>query len=246
MSLPACRGGVQGAAGLQRRAARAQWSSSPERLPRDRAVVEPRIYHITHVENLPEIIAEGRLVCAAEVLRHGGPPRGIGLSAIERRRIEEIEVSGQAGTKVGGHVPCYFYARSSMLYVIHKENLEGLTYRDGQEDIVHLEAYLRDVVEWADHGGVPRAFSLSNAGAHAVEFRTGLENLAEPDWKAIAATDFREPRVRYGKQAEILLQGGLPWHLIRRIGVRNSEVERRVRETILSAIHQPFVEVLRS
>ena len=54
--------------------------------------MQPKIYHITHVDNLAAIVTEGVLVSDATMLVRGGPAVPIGMSAIKRRRIEEIRV----------------------------------------------------------------------------------------------------------------------------------------------------------
>ena len=100
----------------------------------------PKLYHITHVDNLRAIVADGALVSDAELIRRGGPAQAIGMSEIKRRRVEELEVGSHPGTKVGDYVPFYFCPRSVMLFVIHRANHPDLTYRGGQECIVHLEA----------------------------------------------------------------------------------------------------------
>jgi hypothetical protein len=93
----------------------------------------PKLYHITHVDNLQPIAAAGELVCDAAILAGGGPAQAIGMSAIKRRRLEELEVACHPGTKVGDYVPFYFCPRSVMLYVIHCANHPELTYHGGQE-----------------------------------------------------------------------------------------------------------------
>jgi hypothetical protein len=98
----------------------------------------PKLYHITHVDNLAAIAKEGVLVSDAAMIARGGPSQPIGMSAIKRRRVEELEVSCHPGTKVGDYVPFYFCPRSVMLYVIHRANHPDLSYRGGQEPIVHL------------------------------------------------------------------------------------------------------------
>ncbi|GIW72677.1 MAG: hypothetical protein KatS3mg102_2219 [Planctomycetota bacterium] len=206
----------------------------------------PKIYHITHVDNLAAIVADGALLSDAAMVRRGGPPRGIGLSGIKRRRIKEIEVRCHPGTRVGDYVPFYFCPRSIMLFVIHCANHPELTYRDGQDPIVHLEADLHQVIQWADGAGVRWAFSLSNAGAYHVEFRTGVHRLGELNWPAIAATDFRDRDVKEGKQAEFLVHGRFPWHLVRRIGVRTDATAERPRAAAAGAAHTPLVEVKRN
>ena len=115
---------------------------------------EPKIYHITHVDNLPGIIADGGLVSDAAMIARGGPVAAIGMSGIKRRRVEELDVALHPGTKVGDYVPFYFCPRSIMLFVIYRANHPELTYRGGQGPIIHLEADLSEVVRWADAQGV--------------------------------------------------------------------------------------------
>ncbi len=52
----------------------------------------PKIYHITHVDNLAAIISDGCLVSDRVMIDRGGPAEPIGMSSIKKRRIEEIEV----------------------------------------------------------------------------------------------------------------------------------------------------------
>ncbi len=206
----------------------------------------PKLYHITHVDNLRPIAAAGELLCDAAILARGGPAQAIGMSAIKRRRVEELEVGCYPGTKVGDYVPFYFCPRSVMLYVIHCANHPELTYRDGQEPIVHLEADLYAVVAWANQTGTRWAFSLSNAGAYYTEFRSRVEDLDQLDWAAIAATDFRSAEVKERKQAEFLVHGRLPFTLVERIGVRSGPFQARAARALAGRAHQPKIEVVPS
>jgi len=203
----------------------------------------PKIYHITHVENLAAIAAEGALLCDRELAERGGPARAIGMSGIKRRRIEELSVPCQPGTRVGDYVPFYFCPRSVMLFVIHRANHPELDFRGGQGLIVHLEADLRATVAWAEDTGRRWAFSLANAGARYAEFRARLEDLGDLDWQAIGARDFRRPEVKEGKQAEFLVHGRFPFARIERIGVRSPALEARVEEALAAGEHRPLVEV---
>lgn len=47
----------------------------------------PRIYHITHVANLPGIVADGGLVSDAAMRARGGPAASIGMESIKSRRL---------------------------------------------------------------------------------------------------------------------------------------------------------------
>jgi hypothetical protein len=109
---------------------------------------------------------------------------------------------------------------------------------------VHLQADLEKVIDWATGQDVPWAFSLINAGAVYAPFRNRVEELDEIDWDAVAATDFRDPEVKEGKQAEFLVKRFVPWSLIERVGVSSEEVEGQAEATIAASSHQPPVDVL--
>lgn len=206
---------------------------------------QPKIYHVTHVDNLAAIVREGVLVSDATMLARGGPSVTIGMAAIKRRRIEEIMVSCHPGTMVGDYVPFYFCPRSVMLYLIHRANHPDLNYREGQGAIVHLEADLHEVVEWAERKDRRWAFSLSNAGSYYVEIRDDLDRIDEVNWAAIAETDFRSSDVKEGKQAEFLVHESFPWKLVRRIGVYSADIKARAEGNLAHASHRPPVEILR-
>lgn len=203
----------------------------------------PKIYHIVHVDNLASIIADGGLWSdAVMVQRQGGTV--IGMGRIKQRRLG-LPVSCHPGTHVGDYVPFYFCSRSIMLYVIYCENHAELAYKGGQQPIVHLEADLNKVVAWAAANRQRWAIALSNAGAVYTQFRTGLENLGEINWGAVAASDFRPADVKEGKQAEFLMQQSFPWHLVERIGVHSQPIVPRVAAAMHRVEHRPVLEIKR-
>jgi len=202
----------------------------------------PKIYHITHVENLPSIISDGGLVSDAAMIARGGPEATIGMSAIKQRRLR-LPVDCHPGDHVGDFVPFYFCPRSIMLYVIHCANHPDLTYRGGQEPIVHLEADLHAVVAWADSQNCRWAFSLSNAGAVYTQFRADMDYLEELDWHAIDATDFRSAEVKESKQAEFLIRDFFPWDLVERIGIHSIGIRSQVNAALRGTTHRPALEI---
>jgi hypothetical protein len=206
-------------------------------------LARPKIYHITHADNLRGIIAENRLVSDAAMISRGGPVTAIGMSSIKQRRLT-LPVHCHQGDCVGDYVPFYFCPRSVMLFLIHKGNHQELTYKGGQGPIVHLEADLAEVVEWADANGRRWAFSLSNAGAYYTEFRNDLGELSQIDWNAIAAMDFRAPDIQHSKQAEFLLHGSFPWTLVERIGVQSRITAQKAHAALGDCKHRPPVEIM--
>jgi hypothetical protein len=203
---------------------------------------EPKIYHITHVENLPSILAAGGLRSDADMLKQGGPAASIGMGSIKQRRLK-LPVNCHQGDKVGEYVPFYFGPRSIMLYLIHMANHVELTYRGGQGSIVTLEADFTEVVRWAESNGRRWAFTLSNAGAAYTEFRKETRQLSEVNWDAVRATDFRSEDVKEGKQAEFLIREFFPWALVRRIGVQSQALHSQVIRAMAEATHRLPVEV---
>ena len=102
----------------------------------------PKIYHITHVNNLASIVANNGLVSDAKRITNQLPCSLVGMSNIKKRRLQQIKVSCHPRTKVGQYVPFYFCPRSIMLYILHQGNHPELTYKGGQQPIVHLQADL--------------------------------------------------------------------------------------------------------
>jgi hypothetical protein len=205
----------------------------------------PKIYHITHLENLPQIV-DNALWSDAERIRRGLDCTIVGMSEIKRRRLEELEVDCHPGTKVGEYVPFYFCPRSIMLFLLHKGNHPDLTYHGGQRPIVHLEADLRAVVDWAASIGRRWAFSNGNAGARYTAFFNSIDQLNLLDWKAINEDDWRDPIVKDRKQAEFVVAESFPWGLVERIGVIDKDAAEQVAYVIRSADHKPSIVVARS
>lgn len=203
----------------------------------------PKIYHIAHVDRLPSIVADDCLWCDAEMARHPRPGTTIGVVEIKQRRMTTT-LTSRPGLRVGDCVRFYFCPRSVMLYVIHKGNLPNLAYRGGQGSIVHLEADLRQTLDWADRNERRWAFTLTNAGSVYVDDRCDPVHLNEIDWGAVRARDWRGCKDE--KQAEFLIESSSPWKLVQKIGVHSSQVGQQVHQAMRAAGHRPDVEVMRS
>jgi hypothetical protein len=204
---------------------------------------KPTIFHIVHLDRLASIVADGSLWCDREVLEREPGGTMIGMSSIKQRRLTELRLSSHPQLHVGDCVPFYFCPRSVMLYLIYQGNHEELAYRGGQVPILHLEADLIQVVEWAQQNTRRWAFTLSNAGSRFFEDRCDLQRLGDIDWAAVHAADWRH--CKEGKQAEFLLEHSMPWHLVRRIGVINATVAQQVANIIREAEHRPTIEIQR-
>jgi hypothetical protein len=206
------------------------------------APTRPKIYHITNVANLASIAGSGLLSDAAMIAR-GGPAVAIGMSKLKTRRLT-LPVTCHGGDFVGDFVPFYFCPRSVMLYLLHKGNHLDVSYQGGQDPIVHLEADMHDVIEWATKHGVRWAFTPRNAAAiYNVEFFASVGRLDEIDWTAVDATSWSGVMER--KQAEFLVHGCVPWELFSAIGVHSQTILEQTNQAISSAAHKPPVTIRR-
>ncbi len=61
----------------------------------------------------------------------------IGMSAIKKRRLNELTLNCYPNLHVGDCVPFYFCSRSIMLYLIHMKNAE-LIYQGKQIKIINV------------------------------------------------------------------------------------------------------------
>ena len=144
--------------------------------------MQPKVYHIVHVDKLASIVADGWLWCDAETTRQNSPGTSIGMPHIKQRRLG-LALKSHPDLHVGQCVPFYFCPRSVMLHRISVRNSD-LTYRGGQAPIVHLEADLRQTVAWAGANRRRWAFTTSNAGSFYFEDYADLNDLAKVDWNA--------------------------------------------------------------
>jgi hypothetical protein len=191
-----------------------------------------KIYHITHMENLANIVHAGYVYSDAMRIKQGVECNLVGMTAIKERRLEQIHVSCHPGTTVGQYVPFYFCPRSLMLYLLYRGNHPDVHYQGGQRPIVHLQADLHRTIRWAEKHGVDWAFSSGNAGAFYSQFFNRLRDLDKLDWNAIEARDFRDPLIKEGKQAEFLLYGRFPWDLVEKIGVSNANTLAATKDVV--------------
>jgi hypothetical protein len=201
----------------------------------------PKIYHIVHVDRLPSIIADGCLWCDAAIAQRNTGGTTIGMNKIKQRRLNELTLSSHPGLYVGQCVPFYFCPRSIMLFLIHKKNAE-LSYKGGQEPIIHLEGDLLKAVNWANQHNLRWSFTLSNAGSYYFEDCNDLARLPEIDWLAVQATNWWGQK-QEGKQAEFLVENTVPWHLVERIGVKSRVIYDQVIKALPRGGHHPQVDV---
>lgn len=197
------------------------------------------IIHITHIDNLVSIVADGMLFSDAKNVERSSCKQQIGMSRIKRRRLEELPVTCHQGTKVGEYVPFYFYHHSPMLYLIHKRNVD-LAYKGGQEHIVHLVSTMSTGIKWANDNSKKWAFTSSNAGAYVCDFYCDIGKLDKIQWEHVRAMRWADCKEE--KQAEFLVQECFPLSLVTHVVTYNSKVKSRVKQAFSESEYTPEVE----
>lgn len=201
------------------------------------------IYHITHIDNLNLIVKSGGLF-AQNTLVSPQNPVPIGMAEVKGRRAIK-PVACYPETFVADYVPFYFCPRSVMLYILYKGNHPGISYRGGQEPIIHLRAPLLRVTRWAEDTGHNWCFSLANAAAGYSQFRNSLTQVQEINWPAVDSTDFRDENIKEGKQAEFLVHEFFDISLFDEVGVFSPTLASRVEQSFAGLSRPPLVAVHR-
>jgi len=201
------------------------------------------IFHITHIDNLPRIIAADGLQCDRLRGQIDETCVGIAHQHIKDRRAKKAVPVAAQGT-LADYVPFYFAPRSPMLYAIHTGSVAD--YVDGQKPVVHLVSS----VECAVSQGRPWCFTDGHAGIAFSSFFDDLNNLDKIDWRIMKATYWNDTDLdldrKRRRQAEFLVYESYPWTAITHIGVFDKDLQMQVAEIVSRAVHQPQVTVKRN
>lgn len=194
-------------------------------------VNEIYLYHITPVENLDSILRLGKIFCDKfmTTLRPGSHVIN-GMPHIKQRRLYECRLHSYPDLYVGDCVPFYFCPRSVMLFVIAKKN-EHVSYKKGEDNIVHLEVKLTSVLKWAQDEKLKWAFTDTNAGSYTFNDYSDIRELKKLDWEIIKSNFWAGPRREY-KQAEFLIEDHIDIELFTQIGVKNQKIYNEVKHIL--------------
>jgi hypothetical protein len=200
------------------------------------------IYHITHVDNLPAILAAGGLRCCGELHRLGITYQNIAYATLQDRRAGTVVPCGPGGN-LHEYVPFYFAPRSPMLYTINQGNVPG--YTQGQRPVLHLVSTAQAVYS----ANRPAVFTDGHAIMALSEFFTDLADLDRIDWDLMDAVywadtlDDNDRKRR--RQAEFPVHQQVPWELITEIGVLDRPLRAQVEQLLAAASHRPPVTIRR-
>ncbi|MEV0595128.1 type II toxin-antitoxin system toxin DNA ADP-ribosyl transferase DarT [Nonomuraea cavernae] len=165
------------------------------------------------------------------------------VTSTSRSAERDVGCPAAPGGTLADYAPFYFAPRSPMLYAVHRSNVDGVVAR--QDEIVHVVSTCETVVT----AGLDFAFTDGHAIMEFSEFFDDLRYLDRVDWEIMQARYWNDldgtgerPRRR---QAEFLVHGRLPWHLIVRIGVMSEAVRDQVKAIVVGIEHMPEIIVRR-
>lgn len=189
------------------------------------------VYHITHKDNLPQILFHNGLWFHNKCHREGLNSVSIAHEELKQSRQKTRVPVGSNTTYIGDYVPFYFSNRSPMLYAIHTDFVKK--YRGGQEDVIYLVSSVQKVVQ---HQELQWCFSDGHPIEKNTKFYDSIDFLEKIDWPLINnwvwknTSDDNDRKRR--KQAEFLVHESFPLNLITRIAVY-SDLQKMQVESIL-------------
>lgn len=187
-----------------------------------------QIFHFTHIDNLPSIIAANALSCDARISRSGALGVEAGNPQIKERRRSRAVACAPWGT-VADYVPFYYAARSPMMFTIAKGNVP--TFTGDHHDLVYFTSHVTTIIE----AGLPWVASDRNAAVAVADFTNDpavFDCLAHPDpaagfvdWPLMNRTYWNsvpnDPDRMERRMAEFLVHDRVPLSVITSLAVHS-------------------------
>jgi hypothetical protein len=188
-------------------------------------------FRITHIENMPWILANGMHCRSSNVFDPNY--RNIGNRELIDKRSSRLVPIAPGGT-LSDYVPFYFTSRSPMLLNIKTgRNVPAVPMRD----IVVLATSLLRLTS----DGVDFVFSDRHAYLNAARFSSELADLDRIDWQNLASSNFKydpnDPEKMDRYQAEVLVHRQLPMSSVLGILCHGDEQREQVSRLVTNAGH---------
>lgn len=210
------------------------------RPPSTRPTSSTPVYHVTHVSNLPGIIAAGGLLSHALLAAQNRDPYvDISDSNIQAKRARKIIPCWEPCPTVDQFVPLSLRPCPLMLRQVALGR--DVQYAGGLVPIVHLVFVAEDI----HCAGIDYAISDRHPVSSLAQWGFSIESLhGMLDWQLILGPlrDKDDPGHSY-QMAEFLVRDRLPWHLVREIAVMTDAARPPVTEALEAAQHRPTVSV---
>jgi hypothetical protein len=203
------------------------------------SVGDQRIYHLTHVNNLADILASGALFADSNESWTKRPK--VDLSSPETRESRRATaVSGLGSANVAEFVPFFLVPNSTMWEDIRSGSSDPRLSTDGRgasaADFVLLVSTVKHVAEQTEDGAI---VVTDGDAAHVLTRFAASTESSERMLRRLRTDDNAETIV----EAELLVKDRFPFELVTLVGVANDRVRDEVRGILKSSEHSPKVSV---
>lgn len=186
------------------------------------------IYHITHIENLQDIVQNGGLHCSED--ERGRPRVRLGHPHIkERRGIKQVPCGPQG--PINQYVPFYFAPRSPMLYAVYSGRVDPALR---QADVVYLVSTVARIQELQ----LLFVFTDGHAAMVYSEFFDHVDRLDRVDWEVMRLQYWNgSDEIKFKRQAEFLIHQFCPLAAVTEVVTFDANRAQRVHQ-LLQLEHQ--------
>lgn len=203
-------------------------------------VGDQRIYHLTHVRNLADILASGALLADTSSEWTTRPTVDISAQTTRESR-RATTVSGLGSPHVADFVPFFLVPNATIWEDIRAETPDHRLSPDARSsspaDFVLLVSTVKQA---ADHTGADGGIVVTDGdAAHVLTRFAASTESSERMLRKLRADDNAETIV----EAELLVKDALPVETITLIGVANDRAREDVRRILKSSEHSPKVAV---
>lgn len=205
------------------------------------SVGDQRIYHLTHVRNLVDILASGALLADASEAWATRPAVDISSPATRESR-RATAVAGLGSPNVAEFIPFFLVPNATIWEDIRSETPDHRLSSDAREtapaDFVLLVSTFKHL---ADHTeGVDGSIVVTDGdAAHVLTRFAASTEASERMLRKLRATDSTETIV----EAELLVKESFPFELVTLVGVANDRVRDEVRAILKGSDYSPKVSV---
>ncbi|MCU1414109.1 MAG: hypothetical protein JWN80_1449 [Microbacteriaceae bacterium] len=191
----------------------------------DHKVGEQRIYHVTHIDNLPLII-ESNAVLAGQL-------PAVDISSTENRAARRDTPVGD-DTVVADYIP-FFLSPNSSVWAALREQLADPRLSPEARDIPPAEfVILVSTVK------VASTMEIAVANGDAANTFTRIANTPDTNDRALRGLRADDDAIL---GAELLVRGAFPFEQVSLVGVANDRARDAVKQVLQLAAHEPKVAV---
>lgn len=202
--------------------------------------IPTRIFHITHIDNLRNIIAADELSSKNKLDKNSNRYRNIAYLDVQNKR-KNIMVTIAKGGNLHNYVPFHFAPRSPMLYAIHHDKIPE--YSGGQENICYLVTNIQKIyfakLDYVFTNGhplmQPREFFSSTKDLNQIDWEIFFDPQSPDGYAKFWHDTSIAPDRKRRRQAEFLVYQQLKWEFIDEIGIINKEKATEI-EAILNEL----------